>query len=331
METAAAAGVPIADTLRTIADPDTDDVFVTPKPDDVAVETPKPAKKKAPPKPKRTFSNCSKPEIKFVADSFVIEYYPSTPRRTQSESSAQNRSPKSQGNYVNVCISGSDGTDGKSVSSSDESQADKEKDGMQIKNDQSAKRAEGEKPTTKVVSDLDSLLLKLAAEVQKPSTKPELSSTKPELSSTKPELSSTKPELSSTKPELSSTKPELSSTNIALSSTNRDVSSTKPDDEGYCSLSRKPGARSMKMKHENELCPDDLFKKEKLVTTFEKDADGTEKSGKVEISCSYDSQGREMQEGVVEMTADHMEDQTADSGEFSERKAFDNGVVFYRI
>ena len=320
---------------------------------------PKPAKKKAPPKPKRTFSNCSKPEIKFVADSFVIEYYPSTPRGTQSESSAQNRSPKSQGNYVNVYISGSDGTDGKSVSSSDESQAGKEKDGMQIKNDLSAKRAEGEKPTTKVVSDLDSLLLKLAAEVQKPSTKPELSSTKPELSSTKPELSSTEPELSSTKtdfsetkaktlptktdffdtkmenlntrPEILSTKPDISSTNIALSSTNRDVSSTKPDDEGYCSLSRKPGARSMKMKHENELCPDDLFKKEKLVTTFEKDADATEKSGKVEISCSYDSQGREMQEGVVEMTADHMEDQTADSGEFSERKAFDKGVVFCRI
>ena len=355
LETAAAAGVPIADTLRTIADPDTDDVFKTEKPDEVIKATPKPPqpKKKPPPKPKRTFSNTSKPEIKFVSDSFVIEYYPSPPRRTQSDSSVQGETPKCQGNYVNICINENTLHDASSVSSSDKSESQEDKDGMPTDKDQSPKGPDGTKPTTKVVSDLDSLLVKLAAEVQKPknsdssnnetepssnsstsNTKLELSSTKtanlstePDISNTKPDILNTNPDILNTKPDILNAKPDILNTNTNFSSTSRDVSSTKPDDEGYCSLSRKAGARVVKMKHESS---DDLFKKERLVTTFEKDTDMTD--CKVEILRSFDNEGREIQEGVVELTAEHdTEDKTVDSGDCSEGKAFCKGFVFYSI
>jgi hypothetical protein len=378
IETAAAAGVSIVDTLRTIADPD--EVFATQKPVDVLhVDAPKPqTKRKPPPKPKRTFSNSSKPEIKFVSDSFVIEYYPSPPKRTQSDSAMQDATSKSQENvkgqekynktqenfYINQSTV-NDTIDGKSVSPSNKNQSGKDKKESNKVQSPKSRDAEDRQPTTKVVSDLDSLLVKLAAEVQKPTnvdsssigtnvepglsslptsdvisnTKPELSSTKSGFSDTKQEALRAKTELShtklnnlNTKPDNSNTNPDISSTNPEFSSTNRDFSSTKPDDEGYCSLSRKPGTRSLTMKHENQLCSDDLFRKEKLLTAFEKDTDVAEASSKVEIICSYQSDGRESQEGVVELTAENdLEDQNADSGEVNKRQAFRKGFVFYSI
>jgi hypothetical protein len=407
LETASAAGVPIADTLRTIADPSglpapgTDEVFETPKPQDL--ETPKPQpKRKPPPKPKRTFSNSSKPEIKFVSDSFVIEYYTSPHKRSQSDSAVQGRNSESQENYVesqekysdkaqekynkpeeNYYINQStvdDTHDGKSVLPSNKSQSGKGKGEIQGNGVQSPqfRNAEGKKPTTKVVSDLDSLLLKLAAEVRKPTnvdssniginvepsskrpatdvlsnTKPELSSTKAHFPSTKPEnvgtktdLSDTKQENLSTKTNLSDTKEENLSTRTDLSDTKQENLSTKPnilntnpdfssmklDDEGYCSLSRKPGTRSLESEHESQLSSDELFKKEKLLTTFENSVDIREENSKVEIICSYDNNGRESQEGVIELTAEEdTKDQIPDSGEFNEGKAFPKGFVFHNI
>ena len=352
--------------MRTIADPssgtdhDTDEVFEGSRPEnEVDKSTKTPTKKKAPPKPKRTFSNSSKPGIKFVSDSFVIEYYTSPPKRSQSESSAQTERSKVQENNTNndkilgepaknsekqgTCFKTakenlyvnqstvSDVLDGKPIPNTKDN-----KDEMPESKAQSPKikSPDDQQPTTKVVSDLDSLLLKLAAEVQKPTTvtaseenvksslntadvisntELKLASTKVEVSDTKSEILNTKPEISNTNPKLLSTKLDVLSTNLDSPSTDADFSLTaKADDEGYCSLSRKPGTRSLQSENEGEIS---LFKNEESPT-------------QVEVVRSYSEDGRECQEIVIELTAEH---DTDDSGDVNSKEAFRKGFLFYSI
>ena len=411
LEAAAVGGVPIVDTLRKIADPSglpdqsEDEIFETPQSE--ICETPKPQpKKKPPPKPKRTFSNSGKPEIKFVSDSFVIEYYTSPPKRSQSDSVVPVGKPNTQEEYdmktqeessvkshqtvknkENLYINQStvqDTIDGKSVSPSNQSQpVESVNEGKP--HSPRFKKFESQKPTTEVVSNLDTLLLKLAAEVEKPtlvlpsnngtrvepsstadvvpSTKTEISNTKTDISNTKPDYLSTKLAISNTKTDFSNTKSDIlstklenlstklevsstktgfsdtdlkkSSTETGIMSTNPDVSTTnsgptgtKSDDEGYCSLSRKPGTRLLKTEHEIQQSSEDLFKKEKLITGSEKGH--PEENSQVEITRSFDSNGRESQEGVIELT-DENDTEDKESGEVTERMPFRKGFVFYGI
>ncbi|XP_028405929.1 uncharacterized protein LOC114528481 [Dendronephthya gigantea] len=317
LETAAAEGVTIVDTLRTIADPlhqddsgkdvvasdetlrRQDEIFESSKtPDSVPQTTKSSPKKKAPPKPKRTFSNSSKHEIKFVSDSFVIEYYTSPPaKRSQSDSSVQDLK---SGNRENDCVENEEkyhayinhnilaetiAAGGETPELSAASQSGKDKGTSSIRKDG--------KPTARVVNDLDSLIMRLAAEVEKPtsvdiiksksrksipssacidhdvssSSKAPESSNEKASPSTKEGLPDTESNLSETKPEFPSTKRDFSSTNLSFQNTEPWLPSTKLDDEGYCSLSRKPGTRSISL----ETSLDDLSKKEKLVTTVEED------------------------------------------------------------
>ena len=411
LEAAAVGGVPIVDTLRKIADPSglpdqsEDEVFETSQ--SKICETPKPQpKKKPPPKPKRTFSNSSKPEIKFVSDSFVIEYYTSPPKRSQSDSvvpvgktntqeeydmktqeESSVKSNQAVKNKENLYINQStvqDTIDGKSVSPSNQSQpVESVNEGKP--HSPRFKKFESQKPTTEVVSNLDTLLLKLAAEVEKPthvlpsnngtrvepsstadvvpSTKTEISNTKTDISNTKPDYLSTKLAISNTKTDFSNTKSDIlstklenlstklevsstktgfsdtdlktSSTETGIMSTNPNVSTTnsgptgtKSDDEGYCSLSRNPGTRLLKTEHEIQQSSEDLFKKEKLITGSEKGH--AEENSQVEIIRSFDSNGRESQEGVIELT-DENDTEDKESGEVTARMPFRKGFVLYGI
>ena len=392
LETAAAVGQPIVDTLRKIADPsnmpdqDGDEVFE--KQSDVS-ETPEPQPKKIPPpKPKRTFSNSSKAEIKFVSDSFVIEYYTSPPRKSQSNSGVPTEKSSTQEKYdaksneavkikpnlyVNHTIV-QDAIEGKSISSSNQSQSLK---GETVKDrnppSPKSRKFECQKPTTEVVSDLDCLLLKLAAEVEKPThsvpsgtgtkieptsdadvvlnTKTDLAKTRSNYSSTKLDISSTqtdfvdtnsvhlsaklenmKHEISSTQTDPSDTKADNLSTETDFSDAEMKKSGTKSDDEGYCSLSRKPGTRLLNMDDEIQLSSEDLFKKEKLATGSEKDHGIAEENSKVEIIRTFDGNGRESQEGVIELTVENdTQEKDPDSGEVCGKVPFRKGFVFYSI
>ena len=397
LETAAAGGEPIVDTLRKIADPssmpdqDDDEVFDT---QSEVSETPEPQPKKIPPpKPKRTFSNSSKAEIKFVSDSFVIEYYTSPPRKSQSNSGVPTEKSSTQEKYdvksneavkikpnlyVNHTIV-QDAIEGKSISPSNQSQSLKGET-VKERNPPSPKsrKFESQKPTTEVVSDLDCLLLKLAAEVEKPThsvpstpgtkiepnagvvfnTKTDLAKTRSDHSSTKLDISSTqtdfvdtnsvhlstklenqntKHEISSTKTDPSDTKADNLSTKTDFSDGEMKKSSTKSDDEGYCSLSRKPGTRLLGMDDEIQLSSEDLFKKEKLATGSEKDHGIAEENSKVEIIRTFDSDGRESQEGVIELTVENdtqendTQEKDPDSGEVCGKVPFRKGFVFYSI
>ena len=413
LEAAAVGGVPIVDTLQKIADPSAlpdqseDEIFETSQSE--ICETPKPQlKKKPPPKPKRTFSNSSKPEVKFVSDSFVIEYYTSPPKRSQSDSVVPVGKPNTQEEYEmktqeessvkshqtvknkeNLYINQStvqNTIDGKSVSPSNQSQpVESVNEGKP--HSPRFKKFESQKPTTEVVSNLDTLLLKLAAEVEKPThvlpsnngtrvessstadvvpgTKTEISNTKTDICNTKPDYLSTKLAISNTKTDFSNSKSDVlstkfenlsmklevsstktgfsdtdlkkSSTETGITSTNPDVSTTnsgptgtKSDDEGYCSLSRKPGTRLLKTEHEIQQSSEDLFKKEKLITGSEKGH--AEENSQVEIIRSFDSNGRESQEGVIELTDENdTENKDPDSGEVTEKMPFHKGFVFYGI
>lgn len=163
LESAAVSRVPIVDTLEKIADPDgTENVK------SIERGTPlRSSKKKAPPKPKRTFR---KPEIKFVADSFVIEYYTS-PDKSQSTSSEPGVSDSIVAETVNQIDFGDTGKghgkeeiDGAKVTGKkgkvESSAVAKE---SRNRNTEAPKQA----GTYKVVTDLDDLLVKLAAEVDK--------------------------------------------------------------------------------------------------------------------------------------------------------------------
>lgn len=165
LESGTASGVPIVDTLRKIADPDGTESGKSSK-----AETPsQSSKKKAPPKPKRTFS---KPEIKFVSDSFVIEYFTS-PKKPQSTSSEKNGNKSNIQEAANKSsLDNAEKLDGQGALSGTQqtsaNEGDKEKAKQLFTSNEISSLKRGElKPKEKVVNDLDNLLVKLAAEVDK--------------------------------------------------------------------------------------------------------------------------------------------------------------------
>ena len=165
LESATASGVPIADALQKIADPSGTE-------NEKSIERGTPlrsSKRKAPPKPKRTFR---KPEIKFEADSFVIEYYTS-PNKPQSTSTEPDVSDSIVAETVNQIdfgdagkVDGKEQIDGAKVAGV--AQGKKKKAGSSaVAKEHRNKEAPKQAGTHKVVTDLDNLLVKLAAEVDK--------------------------------------------------------------------------------------------------------------------------------------------------------------------
>ncbi|XP_046864969.1 uncharacterized protein LOC124459555 isoform X3 [Xenia sp. Carnegie-2017] len=199
LETASDEGVPISVTLRKIANKskvdDREERFTdsgSKKENLSNVRKPK-AKKKAPPKPKRTFACKTKSETNFVSDSFVIEYYTSPNKENGSSTEADvlenvvnfevpNDEQTRQTSLENSCappggVLGSSmqncyvnlenvGKDDVCISQTGQIMVDE----MHLTSFNKTFKTSTKDECTprKVVYDLDSLLSKLAAEVHKP-------------------------------------------------------------------------------------------------------------------------------------------------------------------
>ena len=168
LESAAASGVPIADALQKI----TTDPGGTENGKSIERGTPlRSSKRKAPPKPKRTFR---KPEIKFEADSFVIEYYtlPNKPQSTSSEPDVSDSIVAETVKRIDFGdagkVDGKEEIDGAKVTGVTQGKERKAESSAVVKEPWNRnKEAPRQAGTHKVVTDLDNLLVKLAAEVDK--------------------------------------------------------------------------------------------------------------------------------------------------------------------